>query len=383
MHQIPEQLLIGLQLGSIYALIALGYTMVYGVLKLINFAHGDVYMVGAYAGLGGASLFGAWFAAHLGHSLLPSPLGALLVMLVAMALCAALGLVIEQAAYRPLRTRAWIAPAIFLGAAGAYVVDQVVQDSGGAPAVAMIAGVVTWAALGLLLRTTQMRRTIGTGSRLTALITAIGVSLFLENFGDLKQIFSSDPRFYPSNPADTLHPPLVILPPDFSLGGLHVSVQVLLIFGLSLVLMGALTFVVTRTKMGKAIRAVSFDADAAALMGINVNTVIAFTFALGAALAGAAGVMVSAFQGTSFDPYVGINYGLKAFVAAVLGGIGNIPGAMLGGLIMGVAETVVIAYGPSIGIPSTYRDAVAFFLLILILLVRPSGLLGKVAPEKV
>jgi branched-chain amino acid transport system permease protein len=383
MHQIPEQLLIGLQLGSIYALIALGYTMVYGVLKLINFAHGDVYMVGAYAGLGGAALFGGWFAVHLGHSLLPSPGGALLVMLFAMALCAVLGLVIEQAAYRPLRTRAWVAPAIFLGMAGGYVADQVVQDSGAAPAVGLVAGAVVWAGLAWLLRTTQLRRAPGGGSRLTALITAIGVSLFLENFGDLPQIFSSDPRFYPSDPSDKVHPPLLLAPTNLSLGSLHIPFGVLLIFGLSLVLMAALTFVVTRTKIGKAIRAVSYDADAASLMGINVNTVIAFTFALGSALAGAAGVMVSAIQGTSFDPYVGINFGLKAFVAAVLGGIGNIPGAMLGGLIMGVAETAVIAYGPSVGIPSTYRDAVAFFLLILILLVRPAGLLGKVAPEKV
>jgi branched-chain amino acid transport system permease protein len=140
---------------------------------------------------------------------------------------------------------------------------------------------------------------------------------------------------------------------------------------------------VTRTRIGQALRAVSYDADAAALMGINTDKVIAFTFALGAALAGAAGVMVSWQEGTSFTPYVGILPGLKAFVAAVLGGIGNIPGAALGGLIMGVAETMVVAYGPRIGIPSSYQDAVAFFLLIIILLVRPSGLLGRVAPEKV
>jgi len=147
--------------------------------------------------------------------------------------------------------------------------------------------------------------------------------------------------------------------------------------------MAILTYIVTRTKMGKAIRAVSFDADAAALMGINTDRVIAFTFALGAALAGAAGVLVFGLQGTNFDTNVGVQYGLKAFVAAVLGGIGNIPGAVLGGLIMGLAETLVVAYGPSVGIPNTYRDAVAFLLLIVILLVRPAGLLGKFTVEKV
>ena len=203
-------------------------------------------------------------------------------------------------------------------------------------------------------------------SRLTALITAIGVSLFLENFGNLPQIFTSDPQFYPPTLWHPAHAP-----------------KGLVIFLLALALMGVLTFIVTSTRIGKAIRAVSYDADAAALMGINTDRVIAFTFALGAALAGAAGVMVSWQAGTSFNAYVGILPGLKAFVAAVLGGIGNIPGAALGGLIMGVAETMVVAYGPRIGIPESYQDAVAFFLLILILLVRPSGLLGRVAPEKV
>jgi branched-chain amino acid transport system permease protein len=365
MHQLPAQLLIGIQIGSIYALIALGYTMVYGVLKLINFAHGDVYMVGAYAGLGAATLLGGGLAAHA-HALhmIPSPLGALLVMLAAMLLCALLGLVIEQAAYRPLRTRAWIAPALFLGGAGGYIADHISSDAGLPTVVCLLIGAVVWAGLGALLRTTQSRKTFGP-SRLTALITAIGVSLFLENFSVLPQIFGSEPRYFPI---------IIDLPPALRNG---------FIFLMSLVLMGILTFIVTKTKIGKAIRAVSFDTDAAALMGINTNSVIAFTFALGASLAGAAGVLVFSLQGTNFDTQVGVLYGLKAFVAAVLGGIGNIPGAMLGGLIMGVAETLVNAYGPNIGIPSTYRDAVAFFLLILILLVRPAGLLGKFAPEKV
>ena len=371
MHDFSQQLLIALQLGSIYALIALGYTMVYGVLKLINFAHGDVYMVGAYAGLGAANVgmatvLGGGLAAFLhSHTLVPSWLGAIVVLLVAMIACAVLGLVIEQAAYRPLRTRAWIAPAVFLGAAVGYVAYEIALNANRTPASSAIIGIVAWTGLAGLLFTTQRRRNPGSASRLTALITAIGVSLFIENFGVLKQIFSSEPRYVPT---------LAVLSPTVETG---------LIFGVSLVLMTALTFIVTRTRVGKAIRAVSFDADAASLMGINTDRVIAFTFALGAALAGAAGVLVFGLQHTHFDPYVGILYGLKAFVAAVLGGIGNIPGAVLGGLLMGLAETLVVAYGPRVGIDASYRDAVAFFLLILVLLFRPAGLLGKFAPEKV
>jgi branched-chain amino acid transport system permease protein len=377
MHQLPQQLLIGIQLGSIYALIALGYTMVYGVLKLINFAHGDVYMVGAYAGLGAAGVLGTWLPAHGPfHSLLPSPFGAVLVLVTAMLLCALLGLVIEQAAYRPLRTRSWIIPGIVIGGASGYVAYGIAIDGNRTPTSAVAIGVVVWIGIAALLRTTQRRRAVGTPSRLTALITAIGVSLFLENFGVLPQIFSSDQRFIQTEQ-------IVALPNSVHVLGVMLSVQTLLIFGLSLVLMALLTYIVTYTRIGKAVRAVSFDADAAALMGINTNTIIAFTFALGAALAGAAGVMVTGLTGTAFTPYVGVLMGLKAFVAAVLGGIGNIPGAVVGGLIMGLAETLVVAYGPSVGIPSTYRDAVAFFLLIVILLVRPAGLFGRLTPEKV
>ena len=196
MHQLAPQLLIGIQLGSIYALIALGYTMVYGVLKLINFAHGDVYMVGAYAGLGAAGVLGTWLPAHGPfHSLLPSPGGALLVLVTAMLLCALLGLVIEQAAYRPLRTRSWIIPGIVIGGASGYVAYGIAVNGNRTPASAIAIGVVVWAAIAALLRTTQKRRAVGAPSRLTALITAIGVSLFLENFGVLPQIFSSDQRF--------------------------------------------------------------------------------------------------------------------------------------------------------------------------------------------
>jgi branched-chain amino acid transport system permease protein len=379
MHEFSEQLWNGIQLGSIYALIALGYTMVYGVLKLINFAHGDVYMVGAYAGLGAVYVLGTWLPSHLAaHAgLIPSPIGAILVLLASMAICAMLGLVIEQAAYRPLRTRSWIAPSIFVGGAAAYVAYGIAADADRNPPSCFAIAAVTWIALAALLRTSQRRKASTVSSRLTALITAIGVSLFLENFGVLKQVFSSDQRFFPT---------IVNLPDNVHFGSATVAAPTLLVFGVSVVLMVVLTYVITRTKMGKAIRAVSFDVDAAALMGINTDRVIASTFMIGAALAGAAGVMVTGITGAAFTPYVGIMPGLKAFVAAVLGGIGNIPGALIGGLIMGIAETMVAAYGTSIPhfpIASTYRDAVAFFLLILILLFRPAGLLGKLTPEKV
>jgi len=371
MHQFLEQLLIGIQLGSMYALIALGYTMVYGVLKLINFAHGDVYMVGAYAGLGASAVLGAWLPQHLHTTVpLPSPMGFVIVMLAAMFLCGLLGLVIEQAAYRPLRSRVWVTPAIFIGAAIGYIAYCMAIDANRTLWSARLIGLGAWLAVAWLLRTTQRRKTFAVSSRLTALITAIGVSLFLENFGDLPQVFSSQPQFYPT-----------LLQMPASTGA--VSMPTVIMLGVAVVLMTILSYIVTRTKIGKAIRAVSFDPDAAALMGINTDRVIAFTFALGSALAGAAGVMVTAFSGNGFNPYVGVQPGIKAFVAAVLGGIGNIPGAALGGLIMGVAETMVVAYGSLIHVPDTYRDAVAFLLLILILLLRPSGLLGKAAVEKV
>lgn len=301
MGQFLQQLLNGIHLGSIYALIALGYTMVYGVLRLINFAHGDVYMVGAYVGL--------WFAARMGAAAHPGLATAALVMLGAMTLCAVLGLVIERFAYRPLRR---------------------------AP-------------------------------RLTALITAIGVSLLLENAAQL--IFGPDPQFFPE-----------LLPshPWLHTAAITVQSDEAIITLTALALMALLWYIVTGTKMGKAMRAVSFDPEAALLMGINTDRVIAFTFILGSALAGAAGFLYPALEHTKIDPLMGIMPGLKAFVAAVLGGIGSIPGAMVGGLIMGVAEYAVVAVGLS-----AWRDAIAFVILILILLVKPAGIFGRAVPEKV
>lgn len=291
--------------GSIYALIALGYTMVYGVLRLINFAHGDIYMLGAFIALIVAQKSGAVAAAQSGTV---SPLATVAVFVGAMLGSALIGMFIERFAYRPLR---------------------------GAP-------------------------------RLTVLITAIGVSMLLEYGGQLA--FSPDPQGFPA----LLPSQNIIETPSFSLSVLQVF-----IVGTALGLMIALQLLVNRTKVGRAMRAVSLDRAAASLMGINTDRIIAFTFALGSALAAAAGVLNSVYQ-PSIDPLMGVNVGLRAFVAAVLGGIGNIPGAVVGGLLMGFAETLTVVAGFS-----QYRDAVAFGILILVLIVRPAGILGRSVAEKV
>jgi branched-chain amino acid transport system permease protein len=295
MGQLLEQVVNGLQLGFVYALIAVGYTMVYGIIKLINFAHGDVIMVGAFV---------TFFGLVRG---IPWPVA----ILVGMVTCALLGVVIERLAYRPLREK-------------------------GSP-------------------------------RIAALITEIGVSLFIENFSSLRIAFGPDYRQFPA----------MIPRAQWNLFGVKVSsVQVLIIVS-TLILVAILQLVVYRTKIGKAMRAVSMDMDAARLMGINVNQVIAFTFAIGSALAAAAGALLAAAY-PQIWPYMGIMPGLKAFTAAVLGGIGSIPGALLGAVLMGQAEVLTAAY-----ITTDFKDAVAFALLILVLLVRPAGLLGKAGPEKV
>jgi branched-chain amino acid transport system permease protein len=313
MIEFLQQLINGLSLGAIYALIALGYTMVYGVLRFINFAHGDVFMIGAFAGLYVAPLIMKPFGGG------PSWTGAFVVLVAAMAICAILGIVIEKLAYRPLRSR----------------------------------------------------------PRLTVLITAIGVSLFLENFG--QYAFGVDPQSFPDLIGD--HP--ITIPACFGpLTDLTIMVSQVLVFAVTLFLLVALRFIVTKTKLGTAMRALSVNPVATSLMGVNNDVVISFTFGLGSALAGAAGILIS-IQQPSIDPLMGLQPGIKAFVAAVLGGIGNIPGAALGGVLLGVIETLVVGYSDRLHIPSGYRDAVAFFLLILILLFKPTGLLGRVEREKV
>lgn len=310
MIEFLQQLINGLALGSIYALIALGYTMVYGVLKFINFAHGDVYMVGAFSGL----YLAPWVWKLIPPGDDPSRFswntasGALVVLLFSMAICAVLGILIERLVYRPLRER----------------------------------------------------------PRLTVLITAIGVSIFLENFGQYR--FGADPKAFPE-----------ILPDRAidGLGDLTVMFNQVVVFVVTLVLLAALRFIVMKTRIGTAMRALSYNPVAASLMGINNDVIIAFTFGLGSALAAAAGIL-NAINYPSIDPFMGILPGIKAFVAAVLGGIGNLTGAVVGGIILGVLETLVVGY-----VSPMYRDAIAFVVLILILLFKPNGLLGRVEKEKV
>ena len=296
MSEFLQQLLNGLSLGAIYALLALGYTMVYGVLRFINFAHADVFMVGSFAGY--------YAARHVPAGTLG---GGLLVLLAAMAACAILGMLIERFAYRPLRH---------------------------AP-------------------------------KLNILITAIGMSLLLE-YG-VQLLFGSTPRNFPA----------VFPVTRCQFGALTVSSNQLIVISVSATLLIGLQLIVFRTRLGAAMRAVSLNPRAAQLVGINLNTVVTFTFALGSALAGAGGVLY-ALNYPSIDPFMGVMPGLKAFVAAILGGIGSLPGAALGALILGGAETWVggSAY-------STYKDAIAFGLLIVIMILRPAGLLGRFTVEKV
>ncbi|MDO5286025.1 MAG: branched-chain amino acid ABC transporter permease [Actinomycetia bacterium] len=294
MVELWQQVVNGLSIGSIYALIALGYTMVYGIIQLINFAHGDVYMVGAYVGY---------------FCMTTARLGFFESLVLAMLVCALLGVVIERVAYKPLRG----------------------------------------------------------STRIAVLITAIGVSLLLEY--TMMYFVGAGARSYPEPPS--------WLAGSVSLGGVTIDNKKLLIIATSVVLMVALQLVVKKTKVGKAMRAVSLDPDAARLMGIDVDSTISFTFAIGSALAGAAGVLVGVYY-NSIDPLMGIMPGLKAFVAAVLGGIGLIPGALLGAYAIGFVETTVSAVGYSVA-----RDAVVFAVLIGILIGKPSGLLGKNVREKV
>jgi len=296
-----QQLINGLADGSILALIALGYTMVYGILRFINFAHGDVFMIGAFAG---------FYLAPLVAKCLPIPSisAGLVVMAASMVICAVLGILIERFAYRPLRR----------------------------------------------------------SPKLTVLITAIGVSLFLEYAGQF--IFGAAPRSFPQ-----------IMPVRHitQIPGLIIDSNQIVVLAVTIALLLVLRFIVINTKIGMAMRALSFNPEAAALMGVNIDVVISFTFGLGSALAAAAGILFAVLY-PAIDPLMGVLPGLKAFCAAVLGGIGNLPGAALGGLIIGIVETFVAGSEYS-----TYRDAIAFAILILILLIKPSGLLGKKDVEKV
>lgn len=300
MEDFIQHLVNGISLGSIYALIALGYTMVYGILQLINFAHSDVYMMGAFA-----AYYMAQFTGRM-----ESPGVITLVMLLASSMigCSIVGLLIERFAYRPLRK---------------------------AP-------------------------------KLNILITAIGVSLFLEYLGQV--VFGADPKVFPTVISDSVIAEFA----GVSLRSLDIAV-----LSVTLFMMGALNFLIFKTKIGMSMRAVSTNMNVASLMGVDTNKVIAFTFIVGSSLAGVGSVLVG-MKYPKIEPLMGMMIGLKAFVAAVLGGIGSIPGAVIGGLLMGLSEEMVVGY-----LSSTYRDALAFGILILILIYRPAGILGKNTIEKV
>ncbi len=353
METFLQQLVNGVSQGSAYALIALGYTMVYGVLRLINFAHSDVYMFGAFMGFYLAN--SDWIKTHFGTS----PLTAVLVLLGAMALSAVVGILIERFAYRPGRAKTRFALAFWLGIAGAAA-GQLANASLAATVIGAAAGVT----IGIVFEKVGLHPA-KENSRLALLIIAIGVSLFMENGG--QQVFGADPKFFPQ----------IIETKLLDVGPLRIDSQKVIVLGVAVVLMVLLNVIVNYTKTGKAMRAVSFNLDAAKLMGINTDRIIAFTFALGSALAAAGGILVSLLY-PKIDPLMGVMPGLKAFVAAVLGGIGNITGAMLGGLILGMAEVMAVGYGES-----TYRDAIAFIILVLILLLKPTGIMGKGMIEKV
>lgn len=296
-----QQVVNGLQIGSIYALIALGYTMVYGIVRLINFAHGDYYMIGAYAAYGAFYLFNAAVGGSRGVL-------SFLVLIAAMAAGGGVAMLANKLAYKPLRYK----------------------------------------------------------PKLSSLITAIGVSMFLE------YLFSALPMIGPSYRSF----PEIIPRTDIAVGGATISNYVLIDIAVAAILMVALTLLVRMSSLGKAMRAVSQDKDAAKLMGINVEKIISFTFLIGGAFAGAAGLLAGMTYPRIF-PYMGIQPGLKAFIAAVLGGIGNIPGAVLGAYIMGLAETFASAYNSLIG------EGISFAILILVLLIRPNGLLGEKTADKI
>ncbi len=304
--QLPQQLVNGLTLGGVYALIAVGYTMVYGILSMLNFAHGEVYMIGGFAG---------WWVLHLllrgNVPLVNSAVLIVLMIVIAMALTGCLGILIERFAYRPLRK---------------------------AP-------------------------------RMNLLLSALGVSIFLQNM-----VLNYQGAKAKSFQIGALIPQSLRV---IEIGGVVFSFMRILVIVVAFVLMALLTVMIKRTKVGKAMRATAQDTEAATFMGIDVDRIIVLVFLIGSALGGAAGTLVGLLF-TQVDYYVGFQAGLKGFTAAVLGGIGNITGAMLGGIILGLVESLATTF-----FPATYKDVVAFIILIIVLIFRPWGIMGEKIPEKV
>lgn len=426
--EIVQQLLNGLTVGGIYALIALGYTMVYGIIKLINFAHGDIFMIGAFAGyfsiiLFTEFIFGTFLSSFFQYKLVIAIISAII-------FCGLLGLFVERVAYRPLRdsspktiivSAVGLSLIIFLAVfgRGAFKIDVallfiVILGMLSILSLSYIKYIANNINVKLLKKESITQKLVvytmlyivsfiilvylawyfdittmvfvsfafillvywlvvsrvkstnsGGNSRINALISAIGMSMILSNMVVLLR-----------NPSDLPYR-IGVFTGTFTIGTFSVSILQIFIIIFSFVLMGILFYIIHKTKFGLSMRAVSYNLNAARLMGINPDKVIAMTFAIGSALAGVAGVLVGTYY-QSVNPNIGMMYGLKAFVAAVLGGIGSIPGAVVGGIILGIAEVFGIAF-----LSSSYRDAIAFGILILILIIKPTGIFGKTMKEKV
>lgn len=429
--EIIQQLLNGLTVGGIYALIALGYTMVYGIIKLINFAHGDIFMIGAFAGFFAITLITDLFIG----SLVASSIGAvvseyklIIAIISSIIFCGLLGLFVERVAYRPLREGS---PKTIIGSAIglAFIIFVAVFGKGEFQMDTALLFLVILGMLSILsfayiryagnnikslskeninqkiivysvlyiiafiilaylawyfdmttmvfvsfafvlliywLVVSRVKSTnAGGNSRINALISAIGMSMILSNMVMLLRGTSDQPYR------------MGFFTGTINIGSFSVSSLQIFIIVFSFILMGILFYIIHKTKFGLSMRAVSHNLNAARLMGINPDKVIAMTFVIGSALAGVAGVLVGTYY-QSVSPNIGMMYGLKAFVAAVLGGIGSIPGAVVGGIVLGIAEVVGIAF-----LSSSYKDAIAFGILILILIVKPTGIFGKTMKEKV
>lgn len=380
-NDLPQQLVNGIMVGAIYALIALGYTMVYGVLRLINFAHGEVFMLGAYM-----ALFTSWTLGYtpeaVGQGKQPpaDPMNLVIMILVAMAVCAVVGALIEFFAYRPMRNQSRIAALItaigvslFLQYAGQLflpsspppaITDQV--NPYGDPITVTLKDAPDSIKQEVVLKEDEVQKA-----------TAIFEEL---SGGETNPSKLSDEAREARNAKIDLEAELNEVNAKIQQSSATVTVTVgkMVMLGTVIFLMLVLRFIVMNTPAGRAMRAVSLDFDTASLMGINANKVVTFTFMTGSALAGAGAMMLATFEGTPLTPFFGLMPGVKAFVAAVLGGIGNIPGAALGGFLMGLAEALVTWLGYS-----EYKDAVAFVILIIVLMFRPGGLLGSSKVEKV
>ena len=429
--EIIQQLLNGLTVGGIYALIALGYTMVYGIIKLINFAHGDIFMIGAFAGFFAITLITDLFIG----SLVASSIGAvvseyklIIAIISSIIFCGLLGLFVERVAYRPLREGS---PKTIIGSAIglAFIIFVAVFGKGECQMDTALLFLVILGMLSILsfayiryagnnikslskeninqkiivysvlyiiafiilaylawyfdittmvfvsfafvlliywLVVSRVKSTnAGGNSRINALISAIGMSMILSNMVMLLRGTSDQPYR------------MGFFTGTINIGSFSVSSLQIFIIVFSFILMGILFYIIHKTKFGLSMRAVSHNLNAARLMGINPDKVIAMTFVIGSALAGVAGVLVGTYY-QSVSPNIGMMYGLKAFVAAVLGGIGSIPGAVVGGIVLGIAEVVGIAF-----LSSSYKDAIAFGILILILIIKPTGIFGKTMKEKV